>query len=149
MNGISTKVYVNTIPLGSYDCLICMDWLEKHHVFLYSYNKTITCLDEDGQKGKIQVIPRVVVFTKKSSIHLKKSFRKGCQFFASHMEEAARDKVESIGDHPFLRDFEDVFREISGLPPKRDMDLYIDLMPGTSPVSKTPYKMGTLELKEL
>jgi hypothetical protein len=34
MNGLDTKVDVNIIPLGSYDCLIGMDWLEKHHVFL-------------------------------------------------------------------------------------------------------------------
>jgi hypothetical protein len=34
MNGLSTKVDVNIIPLGSYDCLISIDWLEKHHVVL-------------------------------------------------------------------------------------------------------------------
>jgi hypothetical protein len=49
MNGLNTKVDVNIIPLGSYDCLIGMGWLEKHHVALYCYNKTNTCLDEEGQ----------------------------------------------------------------------------------------------------
>jgi hypothetical protein len=42
-----------------------------------------------------------------------------------------------------------VFGELSGLPPKRDIDFSIDLMLGVSPVSKTPYKMSTSELKEL
>jgi hypothetical protein len=46
MNEINTKVDVNIIPLGSYDCLIGMDWLEKHHAILEYYDKTITCLDE-------------------------------------------------------------------------------------------------------
>jgi predicted aspartyl protease len=54
MNGLSTKVYVNIIPLGSYDCIIGMDWLEKHHVILDCYHKTITCLDEEGYQGKIK-----------------------------------------------------------------------------------------------
>jgi hypothetical protein len=36
-----------------------------------------------------------------------------------------------------------------GFPPKRDIDFSIDLMPGVSLVSKTPYRMSTLELKEL
>jgi hypothetical protein len=49
MNGLNTKVYVNIIPLGSYDCLIGMDWLEKHHLFLDYYNNTITSLDEEGR----------------------------------------------------------------------------------------------------
>jgi predicted aspartyl protease len=61
MNGLNTKVDVNIIPLGSYDCLIGMDWLEKHHVVMDSYNKTITCLDEKGKQGKIQCISRVIV----------------------------------------------------------------------------------------
>ena len=61
MNGLNTKVYVNIIQLGSCDCLIGMDWLEKYHVVLDCYKKTITCLDEEGQQGKIQGISRVVV----------------------------------------------------------------------------------------
>jgi predicted aspartyl protease len=46
MNGLNTKMDVNIIPLGSCNCLIGMDWLEKHHVFLDYYNNTITCLYE-------------------------------------------------------------------------------------------------------
>jgi hypothetical protein len=132
MNGLNTKVDVNIIPLGSYDCLTSMDWLEKHHAILDYYNKTITCLDEDGKQGKIQGIPRVVVVSEISAMQLKKSFRKGCQFFAAHMEEAARDKVASIEDHPVLTNFEDVFGEILGLPPKRDIDFSINLVPGVA-----------------
>ena len=69
--------------------------------------------------------------------------------FATHMEEEAKDKVASIEYHPILRDFEDAFREFSGFPPKRDIDFSIDLVLGVAPMSKTPYRMGTLELKEL
>ena len=39
--------------------------------------------------------------------------------------------------------------EILGLPPKRDIDFMIQLVPGAAPVSKTPYKMSTSELLEL
>jgi hypothetical protein len=41
-----------------------------------------------------------------------------------------------------------VFKKIPGLPPKRDIDFFINLMPGATPVSKTPYRMSTPELKE-
>jgi hypothetical protein len=62
-------------------------------------------------------------------MQLKNNFRKGCQMFAAHMEKLAKDKVERIEDHSILRDFEDVFREILGLRPKRDIDFSIDLVP--------------------
>jgi hypothetical protein len=65
------------------------------------------------------------------------------------MEEVAKDKVESIEDHPVLRNFEDVFREIPGFPPKRYINFSIELVPGATPLSQTPYRMGTPELKEL
>jgi hypothetical protein len=59
-NGLNTKLDVNIIPLGSYDCLIGIDWFVKHHVFLNYYNMTINCIDEGGKKGNIQGILRDV-----------------------------------------------------------------------------------------
>jgi hypothetical protein len=134
MNGLGTKVDVNIVPLGSYDYLIGMDWLEKHHDVLECYNKTIISLNEGGKQGKIQGIPRDVVVREILTMQLKKSFRKGCQFFATHMEEAARDKVVSIEDHVVLRYFEDIFGEILGFPPKRYIDFSIDLVPRATPM---------------
>jgi hypothetical protein len=138
MNGLNTKVYVNIIPLGSYDYLIGMDWLEKRHVVLDCYNKTITCLDEEGKRGNIQGIPRTVAVREISTIQLKNRFIKGCHMFATHMEEETKDKVASIEYHLVLRDFEDVFREISRLPKNKDIDFSIDLVPVVAPMSKTP-----------
>jgi hypothetical protein len=109
MNGPKTKVDVTIIHLDSYECLIGMDWLEKIHVVVDYYNKTITCLSEKGKQGKIQGILRVVVVREISTMQLKKGFRKGCQIFASHMEEVASDEVESIEDHLILKYFDDVF----------------------------------------
>ena len=44
----------------------------------------------------------------------------------------------------------DVFLdEIPGLPPKRDIDFTIELVPGAAPVSKTPYIMSTPKILEL
>jgi hypothetical protein len=49
-----------------------------------------------------------------------------------------------------VRDFVDVFlEELPGLPPDREIEFTIDLLPGTGPISKAPYRMAPLELKEL
>jgi hypothetical protein len=48
------------------------------------------------------------------------------------MEEAPKDKVPNMEDHVVLKYFEDVFKEIPGLPPKRDIDFSINLMPRSS-----------------
>jgi hypothetical protein len=65
------------------------------------------------------------------------------------MEETPKDKVPNLEYYAVLKEFEDVFKEILGLPPKKDIDFSINLMPGVALVSKTPYRMSTPELKEL
>jgi hypothetical protein len=61
MNGLSTRVDLNILPLGSYDCLIGMDWLDQHHVILDCYNKEFSFLDEEGNLRTIHGIPRTII----------------------------------------------------------------------------------------
>jgi hypothetical protein len=58
---------------------------------------------------------------------------------------------EFIGDNiRVVRDFPDVFpEELPGMPPDREVEFVIDLLPGTAPISKRPYRMYVEELKEL
>ena len=62
------------------------------------------------------------------------------------MEETDNTKGPSLEDFSVLQEFEDVFQEIPGFPPRREIDFSIDLVSGAAPVSKTPYRMSTLEL---
>ena len=49
-----------------------------------------------------------------------------------------------------VKDFPDVFpEELHGIPPIREVDLYIEILPGTTPTSRAPYRMAQTELKEL
>jgi hypothetical protein len=149
MNGLSTKADLNIFPLGSYDCIIGMDWLDQHHDVLDYHNKEFTFLYEEGNLRTFQGIPRAVFVGEILAMQLKKCYIKGCQILAAHMEETPKDKVSNIEDYAVLKEYEDVFKEIPGLPSERDIDFSINLMPRTSPVSKTPYRMSTPELKEL
>ena len=55
-----------------------------------------------------------------------------------------------LEDVPVVRDFLDVFPDdLLGLPPEREIDFPIDLVPDTSPISLPPYRMSPIELKEL
>jgi hypothetical protein len=49
-----------------------------------------------------------------------------------------------------VRDFPDVFpKELPEMPPDREVEFVIDLLPVTAPISKRPYRMFVEELKEL
>ncbi|WVZ63040.1 hypothetical protein U9M48_012712 [Paspalum notatum var. saurae] len=59
-------------------------------------------------------------------------------------------ELDEIKKIPVVCDFPDVFpEELPGLPSDRDVEFRIDLVPGTAPVSKRPYRMAPDELNEL
>jgi hypothetical protein len=54
-------------------------------------------------------------------------------------------EAKSIEDVPVVREYPDVFpEELPGMPLDRDIEFVIDLIPGTSPIAKRPYRMQPL-----
>ena len=84
---------------------------------------------------------------------MKKVVRKGCKLFVVHLinnKHIDKDDKMKFDDIPILHQFSYVFpEEILGLPPKRDLDFTIELVPGVIPNSKAPYQMNILELNKL
>jgi hypothetical protein len=147
LNGVNNSVDLNIIPLGSYDILIGMNWLEKHHDVLDCHSNTFTCLDGDGKQITVKGVPRPISIRDISALQLKRCFKRGCQLYASHVEGKKYTKGEILEDFSILEEFEDVFQEIPGLPPKREMDFFIDPVPRVSPMLKTPYRISMPKLK--
>jgi len=59
-------------------------------------------------------------------------------------------KSKSLEEVPVVNEYPDVFpEELPRIPPDRDIEFVIDLVPGTSPIGKRPYRMAASELAEL
>nr|GFD59687.1 putative reverse transcriptase domain-containing protein [Tanacetum cinerariifolium] len=59
-------------------------------------------------------------------------------------------EILSIHDQPIVAEFPDVFPdELPWIPPVREVEFNIGLIPGAEPISKAPYHMSLVELKEL
>jgi hypothetical protein len=76
MNGVGTNSDLNIIPLGSYDILIGMDCLDKHHVVLDFHNKTFTCLNKEGKPSTMKGIPRPISIREISYLEMNICFKK-------------------------------------------------------------------------
>ncbi|GKA71443.1 putative reverse transcriptase domain-containing protein [Tanacetum coccineum] len=78
---------------------------------------------------------------------------KGCPVFLAHVTtKEVEDKSEKkrLEDVPIVRDFLEEFPEdLSGLPPTRQVEFQIDLVPGVVPVARAPYRLAPSEMKEL
>jgi hypothetical protein len=151
LGGQNIRKNMNILPLGYYDVIIGMDWLERHKVVLDCYAKTLNYTDENHTTRTTQGIQKPISVRQVSTIKFNKCMRKGCQFYAIQVTNLLEKEVKpNLEDFFVLRDFRDVFvDEIPELPPRREIDFSIDLLPGSTPISKAPYRMSLSELIEL
>jgi hypothetical protein len=102
------------------------------------YENILECEYNEGNARILQGIRKPVSMRKISALQLKKFSRKGCPLYAIQVLNSAESKEMKAKDHPVLWEFRDMFpAEVSGLPLKRDLDFFIDLVPGAVPTLKT------------
>ena len=84
-----------------------------------------------------------------STVTVRTMVRKGCEAYLAYVVDTEKAKP-SFSDIPTVSDYSDVFSgELLGLPPWREIEFAIDVVSGAAPASITPYKMVSVELKEL
>jgi hypothetical protein len=151
IDGQGTKLNLNILPLGSYDIIIGMDWLEKHKVILNCYEKSLTYRDENNIVRTIQGIKKLVSVRAISTMKFKKCMNKGFQVYVVQITNLLEKEIKpSLEEFAVLHGFRDVFvDEIPKIPPRREIDFSIDLRPGSDPISKAPCRMILPELTEM
>ncbi|GJV79899.1 hypothetical protein Tco_1515769 [Tanacetum coccineum] len=108
------------IKLGSFDVIVGMDWLSKYHARIICDEKIVHIPIDDET-----LIIRAQVMKTKSD----------------------EKRLEEI---PVVREFPKVFPEdLHGLPPVRQVEFQIDLIPGAMPVARAPYILAPSEIQEL
>ncbi|GKA39035.1 putative reverse transcriptase domain-containing protein [Tanacetum coccineum] len=127
------KIDLLPIELESFDVIVGMDWMAEHRA------------ERSGVKNESR--PEVI-----SSIRMQGYIDKGCQVFLVQMikKEETVASEKRIEDVPVVRDFLEVFlEEWPGLPPTRQVEFRIELIPGAAPVARVPYRLAPAEMKEL
>ncbi|GKF07354.1 putative reverse transcriptase domain-containing protein, partial [Tanacetum coccineum] len=144
------------IELGSFDVIIGMDWLAKYHAVIVCdeklvripfENKTLIVRGDGSNQGN-ETRLNIILCTKTQKYMLK-----GCHVFLAHVttkKTEDKSKGKRLEDVPIVRDFPEVFPEdLPGLPPTRQVEFQIDLIPGVAPVARAPYRLAPSEMKKL
>ncbi|GJX99509.1 putative reverse transcriptase domain-containing protein [Tanacetum coccineum] len=122
---------IDLIPFGygSFDVVVGMDWLSKLRAKIVCYEKIVQIPLSNGDI--------LEVHGERPEGNLK-------QLKTMKVNEP---KLEDI---PVVREFPGVFPEdLTGLPPSREVEFCIDLIPGAMPVAKSPYRLAPTEMQEL
>ncbi|GJR36517.1 putative reverse transcriptase domain-containing protein [Tanacetum coccineum] len=137
------------IVLGVFDIVIGMHWLDRYNANILCSQKLVRVVNPQGQEIIIYGDKRKGEFKLCSLMKARKYLSHGCQTFMVYVIDTSYEK-KSAKDVPVVNEFIDVFPEdLPGIPPKRQVEFRIDLIPGATPIAKTPYRLAPSEMKEL
>jgi hypothetical protein len=126
LSGVEFLADLAVLKARGIDVILGMDWLSQHNGLIGCTNRVVRLTNPEG----VQVI-----------CHTRESEFNPMMF---SMEAKPLEGVPVVNEYP------DVFpEELPGMPPDRDIEFVIDLIPGTSPIAKRPYRMAASELTEL
>ena len=137
------------LDMRDFDVVLGMDWLSRHRATLDCYKKEV----KFHKPGKLEVefrgMRRELSSNMISAMATQRMLRKGCQGYLAYVVETEKEGT-LVDEIPVVREFPDVFLDdIAGLPPDREVEFTIDLIPRTEPISIPPYRMTPAELREL
>ncbi|KAI3821421.1 hypothetical protein L1987_08989 [Smallanthus sonchifolius] len=149
LNDHAFPINLVPMPLGSFDIIIGMDWLSNHHAEVICFEKCIRIPLPSGETLRVFGEKPCKGLKLMSCTTAQKYLRKKYIAFLAHIVQ--KDvKEKSIQDIPIIRDFPEVFpKDLSGLPPVRQVEFRIDLLPGANPVARAPYRLAPSEMQEL
>ncbi|GJW21695.1 reverse transcriptase domain-containing protein [Tanacetum coccineum] len=122
---------IDLIPFGhgSFDVIIGMDWLANYKAEIICHEKVVRIPLPDGK------VLRVLGERPEEKARL---------LMSAKANEKNQEEIVVV------RDFPEVFPDdLSGLPPIREIEFRIELIPGATPVAKSPYRLAPSELEEL
>ncbi|XP_073151838.1 uncharacterized protein [Henckelia pumila] len=138
------------LNMSDFDVIFGMDWLSRYEATIDCKRRTVSLKTKDGEPFLFHATPK---HNSSLLISVGKAWQllnKGCAGFLASVtcdQELPRPKLEDV---EVVRDFPEVFPDdIAGLPPAWEVEFGIELMPGTQPVSKAPYRLAPTEMKEL
>ncbi|GJS67572.1 putative reverse transcriptase domain-containing protein [Tanacetum coccineum] len=127
--GHSFNIDLMPIELGSFDVIVSMDWLAKYHALIVCDKKVV----------RIPYGDEVLII-------------RGDDCDGRITSKKTEDKSEEkrLEDMPIVWEFPEVFPEdLPGLPPARQVEFQISLVPGAAPVARDPYRLAPDEMQEL
>ena len=137
------------LDMRDFDVVLSMDWLSRHGATLDCYKREVKFHRPGKLKVKFRGIRREISSSMISALAAQRMLRKGCQGYLAYVMETGKEGT-LVDEIPVVREFPDVFPDdIAGLPPEREVEFTIDLIPRTEPISIPPYRMAPAELREL
>ncbi|KAJ9542555.1 hypothetical protein OSB04_029061 [Centaurea solstitialis] len=147
------KFSIDLIPIAMKElCVIVgMDWLDSVEATINCRYKQVWVRTPSGGELVIQGNTSRHGAALRSIGRARRHYQHGSRGLLAFVRDTREvGPVKTAADVPVVQDYADVFpEELPGIPPERQVEFRIDLVPGATPVAKAPYRLAPLEMKEL
>ncbi|XP_073038072.1 uncharacterized protein [Primulina eburnea] len=139
----------NERVIADFDCIMGIDPLTKYRATVDCYQGLVQFRPEGDENwfffGEGARPPMPVV----SAVKAQRALAKGGEGYLIYAVDVSKDVID-VKNIPVVDEFPDVFPdEIPGFPPEREVEAKIELVPGTAPISRAPYRLAPTEMKKL
>ncbi|KAA0037923.1 putative DNA/RNA polymerases superfamily protein [Cucumis melo var. makuwa] len=149
VEGIGMLVDLLPLELQRLDVILGMDFLFTLYASMDCHRKEVVFKNPGFTEVDFRGVRKIIFRSLISVLKADKLLKKGCTAFLAHVVEVQREKLK-LEDVPMVKEFLDVFSDdLLGLPPDKEIEFTIELLPGTALISQAPYRMAPSELKEL
>lgn len=143
VNGQIFQIYLIWLPLKNIDTILGMDWLSVNSVYIGCREKVIFIPTDEA-------ISNDVVTTLLEGMVSMVSCLFEQEMFVLLILTKELSEEMNVTQIPVVCEFLEVFpKDVTYLPPKRKVEFFIDLVPGTTPIYVAPYHMSPLKIREL
>ncbi|KAJ0661910.1 putative nucleotidyltransferase, Ribonuclease H [Helianthus annuus] len=137
------------LTMHDFDIILGMDWLSEHKVTIDCQARQVIFGELEKPKCVYQGCTPSGLIKVISALKARKLISNGCEGYLAAIQDTSKEE-RNLEKHPIVKEFPDVFpEELPSLPPEREVEFTIELIPGAEPISKAPYRMAPLELQEL
>ncbi|XP_073129113.1 uncharacterized protein [Henckelia pumila] len=139
LQGRTIRADLVVLPLTGFDLILGMDWLSVNEAVIDFRQRSVAVKPEEGEQFIFYASPSCEISPVISHARARKLLRRGCQGFLASVVTSAVPPTSSLEDIEVIRDFSDVFPDdVAGIPPAREVEFSIELIPDTVPIFKAP-----------
>ncbi|XP_016729311.1 uncharacterized protein [Gossypium hirsutum] len=134
VQGVVFPTNLMELPFREFDIILGMDWLVKHRAKLDCATKRLVLRTSAEEEVVVIGERRDYLSNIISALRVEKLVRKGCEAFLAYVSNF-ETKSLVVGNVRTIKEFMDAFpKEFLGLPPDREVEFRIELLPGTANV---------------
>ncbi|KAM0059597.1 putative nucleotidyltransferase, Ribonuclease H [Helianthus debilis subsp. tardiflorus] len=134
--------------LAGFDIVLGMDWLSQNQAQIICGKRQIVLKTPSGEPLTIRGDTQYGLPEDVSMLKASRCLNRGCVIYmAQVLIEKPKPKIDDL---PVISEYPEVFpEELPGLPPDRQVEFRIDIIPGAAPIARAPYRLAPTEMKEL